>query len=350
MSLENKTPPLQLGEEVEAASKIFDLAELPLGVTILQLLALKFRDYIIESNLTKEFNKIQAHIKDSLVNPKLGYLIEASIFTDEFGNIVLPYGQILFPVGVGTEPIDAYAEFIRERPIKPYNPETQRMINNSFFVWAVKTGETLQVKTIPKEFRKLVIEKSIKEARTRDLLGKWMRILPNNSYETIIRAEYWSKLFIERSNQIENENLKKRIDNLSKQMKKLQAETNQLYEKFQVVQNEIKQNSIYYETLSTISSISGIVRSAIDLNAIVCEKDNSIPIGSNLNSPIDVSKSLQITEQHIKLYSDSNAVLKIGIMTKFKSIQDMDIALDALYRDGKVPIPNREVFNLPQLP
>src|SRR5262245_33069433 len=101
---------LKLGAEVDAGSKVLDLAEAPLWAQVLQFTALSFRDEVIEARAEEQFRALESNIRSSLTNPNIGYLLEVSIYTNEFGHPVVPGGQLLLVIGPGVEPLDAYAE------------------------------------------------------------------------------------------------------------------------------------------------------------------------------------------------------------------------------------------------
>src|SRR5262245_29190653 len=99
---------LHLGVDVDAGATIFDLDNTtPLHVQLFSMASLALNQAAVDERIHQEMVQLQNVIDQSLTHPGMGHLIEVAIFTDEFGYIAIPEGQIVYALGVGTEPLDA---------------------------------------------------------------------------------------------------------------------------------------------------------------------------------------------------------------------------------------------------
>jgi hypothetical protein len=343
-------PSLKLGVEVDEASKIIDLAELPLGGQLMQLGAIAFRNLMLKTQADKEFTLIQSRIYESLTNPNIGYLIEAPIYYDDAGYIFLPYGQILYPIGVGIEPIDAFAEHLRHRQLRPGTATPAHLQDNTFFIWITRVGTILQARTIPKEFRQYFLAESLKEATRRDRLGDWRQSLPLDPFESIQRAQYWSEVERTRLDKITKEEKRREIQNLSTQMRSLETRTNSLYQQYQEVQANLARQQKYYDTLGTVSSLSSLVRSAIEFHDLVCTTNGTEAQGSDLASTVSVPASLEISQSAIIINGGLKREISGHLKMNFQNMRDLEDALERMYQEGGVPLPKKDIFIPPPLP
>ena len=79
-----------------------------------------------------------ATIDNTVAGGSKGYLIKVEMYSDEFGTPVIPEGQLVFPIGTGSEPVDALTEFIRVPRIQKPPPSGLR--NDSYYLWITKDG------------------------------------------------------------------------------------------------------------------------------------------------------------------------------------------------------------------
>jgi|GEM_PF-1770453 len=346
---EPQPPSLRLGADVDSGSTVLDLAKLPLGIEVMRIMALTIRDKFMDSKANVEFQALETHISKSITNPDIGYLLKVSIYTDEFGNINLPYGQLLYPLGIGLEPIDAFAEYLRRPQLRPAGIIPAGMNNNTFFIWVTKSGDILQARTIAPTFRDLFTGESVKEASRRDVLTQWRQQLPLDPYESISRAKYWADIEVARSKFIHDEESRKQINSLSSEMRSLEVELNNLYKEYQRTVFEIARHQKLSNALNTVSTLSSIIRSAIELKNLFCSTDNSIIRGSSIPAPDDISASIEMTQDLISTTGAHKLESRRVLRMEFQKMQDMEAILESLYRQSGVPLPEKLPFIAPDL-
>jgi hypothetical protein len=339
-----EAPPLKLGEEVDKASTALDIETIPLGPSLFQLVGLIWRDALLEKQANEEFAKLQEQINQSLYHPKIGYLLEVSVYVNEWGHIVLPHGQLLYPIGIGTEPIDAYAEHLSKDTLRAGGPMPGGLNNGTFFIWITKKGEVLQAGTIPKEFRRFFIEKSKEERDRRKVLADWRRVLPNNPYRSIARAQYWIEVERTHAVLIQDELRHQEIKALSNQMKNLEIRVNVLYQQYQEVLEALVRQHTYYNALGTVSSVCSIMRSAIDLGDLLSTKDASKVSGSELNPPVDVPGAIEMTQEAIRKDGDQMRGIRQSLRIEYDNLLELDSILDLIYKDFGVYLPNKAIL------
>jgi len=122
--------------------------------------------------------------------------MRVNIFVDEAGNANIPGGQIVTPIGIGREPLDALAEFHRSAQLSsPSAPANTK--NASFFFWCAKDPKSGKVmaRLRPTQFTIDTEKAARNEARRRNLLGTFYAATPEKGFATFTRAEYWADVF-----------------------------------------------------------------------------------------------------------------------------------------------------------
>jgi hypothetical protein len=347
-SLIESDPSLKLGEEVDAASKIINLANMPLGASIIQFAALKFRNKAIEREINNEFSRIQNKISETLINPGVGFLLEVCIYTNEFGHLYIPCGQILIPIGAGTEPLDSYSEHLRQPNLRQTIPPGLK--DNTFFIWVTKHGDFLKGATIAKEFNGFIKREAMKEADRRDAMGKWMRSLPINYLESIQISKYWVDVQESRGKLIDDQETQIIINTMTRRMRELESQTNILYQKYQENIQNISRQERYMSMLAAVTNISGLLRSAMDMGELITAETDSKITGSKMTSQVDLDSAF------VKVLQE-NGVMKIqnrNIINLFNvnidGLENYDRQIENLYRDKGIPLPKRHIFLKPHLP
>ncbi len=284
----DKIPELNL-PEIDGASQIYDLKvnnpidtkNVGLAVDVLNILAVKFRDETLNYNFHKEIAKIHQDIFDSIQNPRTGYLLELVIYVNHDGHLNLPQGRIINPIGVGTEPLDAMANYLNMDRMVPGGTPSKNLISQSSFLWITKTDGKLSARSIPKSYYGKFIELANTEATRRKLLGNWIALNPVGDLKEIKIAEFWQEQEKQKLILIDDENVKKKIAKLTSDMKILQDKANELYIEFQVTQEKMVESQKTLSTLNAISTVAGLIKSGIELNQVMSSDDKSVINGSD---------------------------------------------------------------------
>lgn len=138
--------------DIEGASAVYELAEnVPPGIQLLQLLGVSFVNKLANDSVEDALNQIWPTI-DSQITDKRGFLLKVNVYVHENGTPHVPGGQLLTTIGLGSEPLDALAEFYRQDVLT--NPVPRNLRNSSSYIWIAKSREgRTRVWHIPKEAR-----------------------------------------------------------------------------------------------------------------------------------------------------------------------------------------------------
>jgi len=340
-------PSLKLGKEADAASKILDLTNVPLKVELFQLISAHITEEALDLKINNEFAQLQRVISDSIPNPKIGYLLEVSIYKNELGNIVIPSGQMIYPVGVGTEPIDAYSEFLRKPRIRSEVPTGLK--NETIFLWVKKTDNALHAYTIPPEFSSVLINESLAEADRRNQVGEWHRTFPLNNLKVIELAEYWSEVQKTHGRLIRDAEHKRKTEELSNKMQTLQTQANVLYTQYQTVLSDMARHQKFQQTLNTISTVSGLIQQSIELGALVCSTDLNPVTGSDIPPSSNIPATIEFTHRETIILEGKKHEISRGLKLKFENLKDVQSGLGEIFKKEGIPLPQSRPFEFPPL-
>jgi hypothetical protein len=285
----DKIPQLNLGVEIEEASKMFDLKidnpvdlkNVGLATDILNILAIKFRDDTLNENFNKEFADIHLDIFDSIQNPNTGYLLELVVYTDEFGFITLPQGRIINPIGIGVEPLDSMATYINTNMMLPGSTPAKNLKNNSSFLWITKDNGKLSAKSIDTVFHKRFMDLSITEAKKRKMMGAWIKLNDDTNLKELQIAQFWSETEKQRKASLPSDEAKAKVEKLTKEMQELQEKTNELYKQFQKTQEKMVEAQKLANTLAAIGTVASILKTGIEANQTMSKSDKQIKNGDD---------------------------------------------------------------------
>jgi prefoldin subunit 5 len=343
------TDSLRLGIDADAASPVFDIADVPLYVNLLGAAGIAFRDHRLDVQVNDEFQKLQASVSDAIQNEKTGYLIEASLFIGPGGEPVIPGGQILYPVGLGMEPIDSLAEHMRYPELRGEAPNPGMYRDNSFYYWIGKKDGKLLARTVPREFRDRLRDLANAERDRREILGDYVRSFPHEAFKTLEVADFWLNVYKSRAAALRSEANRKRVDELNQQMQALQGEFNGLYKHYQELQQEIARCQEYQATLSKIDAIASLVQNGIKAGALF-SSDGKAAVGSDLKSPLKADATAEWVERRIDISGENATILEKRINVIFLKLKDGDDAIVKQYGDSNIPLPKREPLRNPVVP
>jgi len=259
-------PEIELPDvDLPEPSRVFDIEGRPSTPLILQLLqlgALYAQSLALKNQINRESSALESRIRTELGDLKAGYLLRINIYSDEYGQAIIPGGQIVLPVGVGTEPLDALAELLRLPGIEAASPPAS-MENYSSYLWIFKKGGKLVGRTIPKELRPTFEKSAREEAVTRQRLSEWIRIVPDSTWDRIQRAEFWQKVYADKRRFLEDQQRLQQIEGLTKQMNELHNKINGSTAQFRDILREMAEQSSALDMISAGLQVVSIINSAI---------------------------------------------------------------------------------------
>jgi hypothetical protein len=345
----DKIPQLNLGAEIDGASKTFDLKidnpidlnNIGLAVDILSILAIEFRDQTLNENFNMEFAKIHNDIFDSIQNPNTGYLLELVAYIDENGFITLPQGRIINPIGIGVEPLDAMANYLNTDRMIPGGIPPKNLKNNSSLLWITKSEGKLTAKSINNNFYNKFISLSHNEATKRKLMGNWIKLNNETNLKEIQIAELWAEKEKQLKKTLPNEETKAKVEKLTNEMRQLQEKTNELYKQYQRTQEEMVNSQKLANTLNAISTVAGLIKSGIQLNQAMTSTNTPIKNGQD-NHLLSLEESKTIVDSRLTQLGLQNATLTTTTKQYLDNMGAIHTVLSNEYHIEVQPVPNLE--------
>lgn len=332
---------LELGDDVDGASRVLDLADLPLGASLMQMAALAFRNNVLQAQANQEFQTLQAAVADSLTSPEVGHLMEVSLYSDEFGNVAVPSGQLLYSMGIGTEPLDALAENLRHPQLRAGNPALANLRNNSFFVWVRHSDGKLLAQTIAPEFRSRFLELGEAEARRRELLGAWRRALPHDPYESIARAEYWADVERTKATTLADKRAREAIESLVQSMRETQAAANDVLRRFRDAELRMQEQANFLSVLQGVSSLAALFKAGQEAYSLVCTLNGAAVAGGNTQPEANQSETVGVVLQIREVTAHEQRDLAVRLQESIEQIRKLDLDLDRVFKEHGIPLPDR---------
>lgn len=258
---------------VDGAYPVFDLAKLPLSGTLLQQASISFRDAVINKSVRSSIDSLLPVISGVFKTTRAGYLVRVNIYVDEFGTAVVPGGQLVTPIGVGLEPVDALAEFNMRDQLTVPKPTGLR--NQSFYYWFVPQRQRITATLIPQEFRSSTETAARQEATRRHLLADWVQAFPRSGSDNIRRADYWVDAYERAKAKIEDAGLRTRMEALNQQAQQLQHKLNDLYTEYHNTSAAMAAAQHDLQTLQAMSTVVSLVSDGIKVGSVVYGADGA---------------------------------------------------------------------------
>lgn len=354
--------PLQLGADVYESAGVLDINDrwetpsgsasgVPLALQLLQIAGAQYRSGAVDAQMSREFGALQEHIHQALEHPKVGFLVEVAIHRDESGNVHVPGGQLLYPVGVGIHPIDSLAESFRTPQLRNSSRPHAGFKDQTFYVWIMRGGSAgMTGWTIPAEFRPRLVEQAGKEARRRNLASAWTREWPDSTPRKIERAAYWSEVFEARAHLIESEARRSEILRINQAMKEHEHRANRLYAEFQSAVRSIVRAQSYAATLEGIATITQVFELGIKAGELMSRETGKPATGAGESPASSVPATAQHTTGTIREYERVRAESATGVKYEVERMREYDANLGRIYKDEGLPVPARDDIDVPELP
>lgn len=209
----------------------------------LQLVADKINNKLFEQKITKYLKEL-----DKTLMNNAGVILQVRLYTDEFGNTIMPQNFIL-PLSVGITPIDAYSDFLNTPSISsaPLNTTAR---DGSYFIWLYKTNDKIAIGLIPREFNKEFIKKSSLVAMEKTKLNSFSYIpLKSSIPNYIAQANFWNEKLKANTEIFEQQNNFDKVKELTEKFNMLQKEHNMLIQKYESLKNKEKNNGTLLKTM-----------------------------------------------------------------------------------------------------
>jgi hypothetical protein len=321
-------------------SKVLDLKELPLGITILQISALQLTDGKVKKQFNDELGKMTSEIKAAVGGKKLGFLLKVELYSDEHGTPVVPSGQLIFPIGAGTEPADSLAEFTRRPRLEGNKPAGFN--NDSYYLWVKANGDKLEASAIPREFRERLEKLARDEAERRNLLGEWERALPPEGFKSIQRAEYWSDVSAKYSKLLAEKEDRDKVAAIVKQFEEAQAKFNEAYKAYQEAERDMARQQNFSNMLRFASTVVGVLSTADKLGAFKSSGAGATPVRTDAKPQSNLGATMEYSRKRFNAISGTYEEERIRIKLQSDELGKLDSSLRDLFKRDGIPIPRAD--------
>lgn len=332
--------------QIPEMSEALELVDLPLGISLLQWAGLVTRDQLFGNKLSEEFEKLKPLIATSLDGLNAGYLLKANVYTWPDGQVDIPGGQILTPIGLGMEPSDALAESFRPKSewevsfaVPPIGAK-----NSSYYIWVARGADGKpKVWHIPSVARTALEATARAEAKRRDRLGTFFETRPSDGFDAVQIASYWSD--VQQRQLAAIRDAKKALDIAKKtaELHVIQTNANLIYLEYQRVLLKIKQSDDAAATMRQVAAVVAILKSGIELGQVCTETDANV--GSQ-GSGGDLEKiTLELGQTSVTLANDKIRLTKEWtVYLELLESKSKDIGTS--YGDAGIPVANPKLHPL----
>lgn len=327
---------------IEGAYPVFDLKELPLEVSILQRAALAFRDKAIDLKVREAIHSMQPVITESFGTTRAGYLIRTNLYVDEFGTAYVPGGQLVTPIGVGVEPVDALAEFDMRPQLTATIPSGLR--NQSFYIWMVPKNGKLTATVIPQDFRANTERAAQQEATRRRQLGMWERAVPVNASDNVRRADLWIDAYERAKSNLADSTLRTELEQLNNQAKALQDHMNALYADYRKTAAAMASAQEDTKALGVLTKVLSLVSDGIKFGDIVYGTDGSekpvSPNSNDMRADAPLNDMLQYRRTSIQNYDNLRVIQDLQIIGDANKFRDLEQRLRSKWGTTGLQVPD----------
>lgn len=314
-----------------------DLATVPLGVELLRIAALEFRNSVLHEKFLVEMAQVVQRVDFALRSTRAGYLFRLELYTDEFGTPVVPGGQLVVPLDVGREPLDALAEWHRKDILSHKAPKG--LTNHSTYIWVRRSGETLLASSLLLADRGTFERNALAEARRRKLAMDphgWDAL----GYASVKRAGIWSEIASERLADVQTASRRDQIRRLNNEMAAAEEQFNAAYRRYQSIAADMVRNSEHLKVLSQIETVLAVFKLATDTGLIGSSTGELAKSSAQPKSTLadDKARSTSLFDQTAEqLRHTAPDVNAAG-----QKLRQLEIEVRAIYGDEGIPLPHVE--------
>jgi len=314
-----------------------DIADVPLELAILRSAGLTLRDRLLEAQFKREIGALSTNLTRAIAGKRSGYLFKVVMYLDENDVPVIPEGQLLLPIGEGSEPIDALAEYLRTRSLTASTSD--KLQNHTYYVWFKNKGQRVVGEILGPELRGSLEKSADEERRRRSELTIAFRTQPDG-IKAIQRAAYWNDAAKNHSALLSTRERQERVSRLARQFEVAQTSFNAAYAVYQQVEKELARQQQLTEILGVITSATGILRSAIHIGALTTSDENQCRVSAAGAPDGDINARIELSRLRRNELTGEASSLKLRIDGQFKDIQTLSETLTDIFTNEKVPLPS----------
>jgi hypothetical protein len=258
------------GDLVDPAdtSSAIDLAEVPLYIDLFREAGLMIQDAGLKERFQQEFTSLKATIDQSVSGNNVGCLLKVEMYTTPEGAIDIPSGQLIGFEGTGANPIDALAQSHMIPGVRTDGTLPAPYENQSYYVWIKREQGALKAGIIPRELRETLERNAKDEIARRVRMNEVQGALTSAKVATIDKDKYWSDVAQQTLAVVHSDAERQKVQTLVQNFAAEERQFNEAYQQFMQTEQELRDQQQQMQTLETISRLTGLVSSAIQLGEL----------------------------------------------------------------------------------
>lgn len=334
-------PDLMIGPTLVQGSVVLDLATTTPGVSLFQAFAFAFRDVALAKKADTEIAALLKIISSSLDGGFNGYLLRANVFSNEFGNLEIPGGQMLVLVEAGSDPVDALARYFGASRMEAQRPLGK--IDSSSFVWLTRREGRLVARTIPGEFRDQLMELGKAESDRRKLAAAFQKSFTEDTVASFRAAEYWKHVELERSTDIRDQARRDEVRQLTLSMAQLEDRGRKIQMEYAEKEKEMASYAQRRQALEALQAVTAIVSDAMSSGALRSTNGKDVPVAGAASAPFRSERvELDLVRSMSKQTEGALVILDQQLKVVRTSADKIDATLTSTYKAQGVQLPPRK--------
>ncbi len=189
------------------------------------------------------------------ITPSTGYLVRVTYALDG-GGLRQPAPDFITAIGIGSEPLDALAEWKRRPGIGPEASSYTKRV----YLWCTRDVERLRVTCVDQVLSRELERLADIEARRRYVLGRAVSTDAATGLLRVKQGEFWREVVSKRILQLTSDVERRRMDALTRRFEASEQRLNAAYAAYQAAQKELAVRARDAELLGKISTVLGVLQ------------------------------------------------------------------------------------------
>lgn len=264
-----------------------------------------------EGRIKRELSELQRRITSKLQNTDNGFLIKVRAYSDNEGNIRIPEGQIILPIGFGADQVDALAAYSMRAHIVSRIPT--RLREKSYYVWLETNSEGDSIQwVVPTPFVAKLERRSLREARRRVRLESFGRVFNSGELSNIKIYDSWLGTVENAKRQIKLDSDRERLQAMLKEFRSHEIKINSISMHYHRLKKIRTETAIISDILSFSEILSGIIGNSYTSHTVPGEYNHAQANSTDLLEDLRLYDS-ELQEAHRAYDDERNIVLSLNL-------------------------------------
>jgi hypothetical protein len=291
-------------------------------------------DKVINDRIDAQAKELIGQLWRSIPSEGGGLLLKVNVPTDALGVMNKPGGQLVSYVDMGTDPMDAMANYWSRPAIQ--NPRVPGP-DASVYVWITKSGGQLTGRSIPSVFSTELTRKGHALSRQRALGGVVVRAFPKSTARTFNRAQFWLDVQRQREADLKDAVRAEEIRQRTARIEQRERTFKDLYENYQRLNADYRSAQARLSVLDKLATMVGVFESAWKAGQLLTEAGDPVPPRSQSNPHLP-DPDIQVTKRVIKQYKGQITVEERTLSVFDRQLNDDEKELIEAYKNEGVSI------------